>query len=257
MEDALTRTRLLLGEEALEKLKNSRVALFGLGGVGGYALEALVRSGIGAIEVVDNDVFSVTNLNRQLLATQETLGCSKAEAARVRALSINPDCHVTAHELFFLPDTKDCFDFNGLDYIIDAIDTVTGKLCLIEAARDAGVPIISCLGTGNKTDPTKLTVGDLSETSVDPLARIMRKECRKRGIGSLKVVFSTEDPIKPAHKKAEETSASSASTENPGQALTPPKRVRDIPGSTAFVPAAAGLILAREVVMALITRPEP
>ena len=234
---ALIRTRLLFGDEATQKLQNSRVALFGLGGVGGYALEALVRSGVGALDLVDCDVFSESNLNRQLLATRETLGRSKAEVARERALSIDPDCRVTVHELFFLPGTKDQFDFSGLDYVIDAIDTVTGKLCLIEAAREAGVPIISCLGTGNKTDPTKLAIADLFETSVDPLARVMRKECKKRGIASLKVVYSTEAPVRPWREAPA-----------PGQ-----PRTRDIPGSTAFVPAAAGLLLAREVVMALIS----
>ena len=233
---ALIRTRLLFGDEAIQKLQRSRVALFGLGGVGGYALEALVRSGVGALDLVDCDVFSESNLNRQLLATRETLGRLKTDVARERALSINPDCRIRTHELFFLPGTKDQFDFSGLDYVIDAIDTVTGKLCLIEAAREAGVPIISCLGTGNKTDPAKLTVADLFETSVDPLARVMRKECKKRGIASLKVVYSTEDPVRPWREAPA-----------PGQ-----PRTRDIPGSTAFVPAAAGLLLAREVVMALI-----
>ena len=234
--EALSRTRLLLGEAALEKLSQSRVALFGLGGVGGYALEALVRSGVGHLELVDHDVFSESNLNRQLLATRETIGRPKAEVARERALSINPDCEIRLHPLFFLPDTKDQFDFTGVDYVIDAIDTVTGKLCLIQAAQAAGVPVISCLGTGNKTDPTKLTVADIYETSVCPLARIMRKECKKRGIASLKVVYSTEEPIIPPREPRQENAP----------------RTRDIPGSTAFVPAAAGLLLAREAVMALI-----
>ena len=236
----LSRTRLLFGDEAIEKLQRSRVALFGLGGVGGYALEALVRSGVGHLDLVDHDVISESNLNRQLLATRETLGRLKAEVARERALAINPACDVRIHPLFFLPDTKDQFDFTGIDSVIDAIDTVTGKLCLIRAARDAGVPVISCLGTGNKTDPTKLTVSDLFETSVDPLARVMRKECRKRGIASLKVGDSTEDPVRPWREAPA-----------PGQ-----PRTRDIPGSTAFVPAAAGLLLAREVVMALIAPEE-
>lgn len=234
--EALSRTRLLLGDAALEKLAVSRVALFGLGGVGGYALEALVRSGVGRLDLVDHDVISESNLNRQLLATRENIGRLKAEVARERVLSINPDCEVRIHPLLFLPDTKDRFDFSGIDYVIDAIDTVTGKLCLIEAARAAGVPVISCLGTGNKTDPTKLTVADIYETSVCPLARIMRKECKKRGVASLKVVYSTEEPIIPPRA--------------PRPADAP--RTRDVPGSTAFVPAAAGLLLAREAVMALI-----
>ena len=236
MEDALTRTRLLFGDEAIQKLQKSRVALFGLGGVGGYALEALVRSGVGHLDLIDHDVFSESNLNRQLLATRETIGRSKAEVARERALSVNADCEVRIHPLFFLPETKDQFDFSGVDYVIDAIDTVTGKLCLIQAAQAAGVPIISCLGTGNKSDPAKLTVADIYETSVCPLARIMRKECKKRGIASLKVVYSTEEPIIPPREPRPEGAP----------------RTRDIPGSTAFVPAAAGLLLAREVVMALI-----
>ena len=234
--ESLSRTRLLLGDKALEKLSRSRVALFGLGGVGGYALEALVRSGVGHLDLVDHDVFSESNLNRQLLATRETIGRSKAEVARERALSVNPDCDIRLYPLFFLPDTKDQFDFTGVDYVIDAIDTVTGKLCLIQAAQAAGVPVISCLGTGNKTDPTKLTVADIYETSVCPLARIMRKECKKRGIASLKVVYSTEEPIIPPREPRQENAP----------------RTRDIPGSTAFVPAAAGLLLAREAVMALI-----
>ena len=229
--DAFSRTGLLLGDEAMKQLKNARVAVFGLGGVGGYAVEALARSGIGALELIDHDVISETNINRQLLATVETVGQGKAQVAAQRVLSINPQCQVVAREIFFGPDTMEQFDFSKYSYVIDAIDTVTGKLALITAAKNAGVPIISCMGTGNKLDPTRFQVADITKTTVCPLARIMRKECAKRGIPHLKVLFSTEDPISPA-----------ATDE------LPPEGRRTIPGSVAFVPSVAGLILAGEVI---------
>lgn len=232
--DPLSRTRLLLGNDAMEKLKNARVAIFGLGGVGGYVAEALARSGIGALELVDHDTVSLTNLNRQILATRSTVGMAKTDAAKSRVLDIDPDIRVTARQVFYGPDTARDFDFSGYSYVVDAIDTVTGKLSLITAAQGAGVPIISCMGTGNKLDPTKFQIADITKTSVCPLARIMRKECAKRGIRHLKVLFSTEDPIPsdPSVLTDEEL----------------PEGRRALPGSVSFVPSVAGLIIAGEVI---------
>ena len=232
--DPFSRTRLLLGNDAMEALKNARVAVFGLGGVGGYVVEALARSGIGALELVDHDTISLTNINRQLLATVDTVGMDKAEAAARRVRSINPDCQVNAVKMFYGPDTAHLFDFSKYDYVVDAIDTVTGKLALVQAAQAAGTPILSSMGTGNKLDPTKFQIADISKTSVCPLARIMRKECAKRGIKHLKVLFSTEDPI-PSDPDA-------ASLEEM------PEGRRALPGSVAFVPSVAGLIIAGEVI---------
>ena len=244
MLDQFSRTRLLLGPEAMEKLRRSRVAVFGIGGVGGYAVEALVRSGIGALDLIDDDRVCLTNLNRQLHATRKTVGKYKVDVAEERVLEINPDCRVTAYKTFFLPDTRDQFDFSAFDYVIDAIDTVTGKLALIEAARAAGTPIICSMGAGNKTDPTAFRVADIYQTSVCPLARVIRTECRRRHIPHLKVVYSTEAPVRPL----EDPSVSCRS-----HCICPPGTRkctvrRDIPGSTAFVPSVAGLILAGEVV---------
>ena len=231
---------MLLGGDAMRRLARARVAVFGLGGVGGYAVEALARSGVGHLDLIDHDVVDVTNLNRQILATTASVGQYKVDAARERVALIAPSCDVTVHRVFFLPETKDQFDFSRFDYVIDAIDTVTGKLQLIAAARQAGTPIICSMGTGNKLDPTALKVGDLYETSVCPLARIMRKECRKRGIDALKVVYSEEPPLTPRRE-------------------TPPDpdgaRKKDVPGSVAFVPGAAGLILAGEVIRDLLRIP--
>lgn len=234
--DPYSRTRLLLGDAGMEKLKNARVAVFGLGGVGGYVVEALARSGIGALELIDHDTISPTNINRQILATRSTVGQGKAEAARNRVLDINPEIRVVAHSTFFGPDTAGEFDFSAYDYVVDAIDTVTGKLALVVAAQAAGVPIISSMGTGNKLDPTKFQIADISKTSVCPLARIMRKECAKRGIKKLKVLYSTEDPITPRELPAEEL----------------PEGRRALPGSVSFVPSVAGLIIAGEVIKDLI-----
>ena len=235
--DQLSRTRLLLGSDAMEKLKNARVAIFGLGGVGGYVVEALARSGIGALDLIDHDTISLTNINRQLLATHSTVGQSKAQAAANRVLDIDPSISVTVHETFYLPETAEQFDFTQYSYVVDAIDTVTGKLMLAKAAQDVGTPIISSMGTGNKLDPTAFRVADISETKGCPLARIMRKECRKRGIEKLKVVYSEEEPI---------PSRSEESTEEL------PEGRRSLPGSVAFVPSVAGLILASEVIKDLI-----
>ncbi len=230
------RTRLLLGDEAMGKLKNAKVAVFGLGGVGGYVVEALARCGIGALELVDHDTVSITNINRQILATRSTVGKSKAMAAKERVLDIDPDIQVTEKEMFFGPDTVKAFDFSGYSYVVDAIDTVTGKLALVTASQAAGVPIISSMGTGNKLDPTKFQIADIAKTSVCPLARIMRKECAKRGIRKLKVLFSTEDPITPLAADTQEL----------------PEGRRALPGSVSFVPSVAGLIIAGEVVKDLI-----
>jgi len=229
MESRFSRTERVYGPATAEKLAARHVAVFGLGGVGGYAVEALARSGIGTLDLVDHDIISLSNFNRQILATCRTLGQHKADAARERVLDINPDCDVTAYREFFLPETAGNWDFTQYDYIVDCVDTVTGKLRLIEKARDAGVPIISAMGTGNKKDPGLLRVSDLYETSVCPLARVMRKECRKRGIEKLKVVWSPEEPAEPY--------------DDPEDGLDP-----SVPGSTAFVPAVAGLLMASEVV---------
>ena len=231
-----SRTAFLLGDEAMKKLKNSKVAVFGLGGVGGYVVEALARSGVGALELVDHDTISITNINRQIFATRSTVGMDKAEAAKNRVLDIDPAIQVTARKEFFLPDTAESFDFASYDYVVDAIDTVTGKLALVTAAQAAGTPIISSMGTGNKLDPGKFQIADITKTSVCPLARIMRKECAKRGIKHLKVLFSTEDPISPQGGTMEEL----------------PEGRRSLPGSVAFVPSVAGLMIAGEVIKDLI-----
>lgn len=235
---AFDRTRLLLGAEGMEKLKNARVAVFGLGGVGGYTVEALARSGVGSLVLVDHDTVSLSNINRQILATHATIGLPKAEAAKRRVLDINPECRVEARQEFYGPDTADSFDFTGYDYVVDAIDTVTGKLALIAAAKAANVPILCCLGTGNKLDPSKFQITDLSKTSVCPLARIMRKECAKRGYRNIKVLYSTEDPLSPALTEADLAEM--------------PEGRRTIPGSVAFVPSVAGLMIAGEVIRDLI-----
>ena len=250
MQDQFSRTRLLFGPEGMEKLKNSHVAVFGIGGVGGYAVEALARSGIGALDLVDDDKVCLTNLNRQLYATRSTVGRYKVEAAEERIRDINPDCRVRIWKTFFMPDTQDQFDFTEYDYVVDAIDTVKGKLALVEAAKAAGTPIISCMGAGNKTDPTAFHVADIYKTSICPLARVMRTECRKRRIKHLKVVYSTELPVRPLEDPA-------ISCRN--HCICPPDTRkctvrRDIPGSTAFVPSVAGLILAGEVVKDLLKK---
>ena len=244
MQNQFSRTELLLGPEAMERLAGCRVAVFGIGGVGGYAVEGLVRSGIGALDLIDDDRVCLTNLNRQLYATRKTVGRYKVDVAEERIHEINPDCRVTTHKTFFLPDTQDAFDFTQYDYVVDAIDTVTGKLALIEKAQAAGTPIISAMGAGNKRDPTAFRVADIHETSVCPLARVIRGECRKRGIRHLKVVYSTEQPTRPR-----EDPAAGCRT----NCICPPGTRkctvrRDIPGSTAFVPSVAGLIIAGEVV---------
>jgi len=244
MLNQFSRTQLLLGPEAMQHLAECRVAVFGIGGVGGYTVEALARSGIGALDLIDDDKVCLTNLNRQLHATRSTVGHYKVDVAAERIRDINPDCRVMTYRTFFLPETEDQFDFAQYDYVVDAIDTVKGKLALVEKAKAAGTPIICAMGAGNKLDPTAFRVADIYRTSVCPLARVMRSECRKRGIKQLKVVYSTETPVMPL----EDPSISCRK-----HCICPPDTRkctvrRDIPGSTAFVPAAAGLIIAGEVV---------
>lgn len=238
--DAYSRTRLLLGQDGMEKLKNAHIAVFGLGGVGGYVVEALARCGVGTLELIDHDTVSLSNINRQILATRETVGMEKSEAARLRVQAIDPEIKVIARHQFFGPDTKAEFDFSKYTYVVDAIDTVTGKLALVQAAREENVPILCCLGTGNKLDPTAFRIGDIYETSVCPLARIMRKECRRRGIEKLKVLYSLEEPIKP-----------DIAPEDPILQEMPEGR-NALPGSVSFVPAAAGLIIAGQVIRDIV-----
>lgn len=238
MINEFSRTELLLGAEGMEKLKNARVAVFGIGGVGGYAVEALARSGVGALELIDDDVISLTNINRQIIALHSTLGMPKAEAAAARVKDINPECDVTVRRVFYTPQTAGEFDFSRYDYIIDAIDTVTAKLDLAVRAQEAGTPIISSMGAGNKLDPAAFEVADIYDTSVCPLARVMRKELRKRGVKRLKVVYSKEDALTPEGELGDENAA---------------HKKRATPGSAAFVPSVAGLIMAGEVVRELVS----
>ena len=231
MEDIFSRTRMLLGDEAVGRLAASRVAVFGVGGVGGYTVEALARSGVGELDLIDKDTVSYSNINRQIIALQSTVGRYKTEVAAERIAEINPGCRVNIHTTFFLPETKDEFDFSLYDYVVDAIDTVSGKLAIIECAEAAGVPVISAMGAGNKTDPTRFEAADIYETSVCPLARVMRTECRKRGIKRLRVVYSKEKPLEPR--------------------AFDDKTAKPIPGSAAFVPSVMGLIIAGEVIKGL------
>ncbi|WP_405342744.1 ThiF family adenylyltransferase [Ruminococcus sp.] len=249
MLNQFSRTRLIFGIEAMEKLSQARVAVFGIGGVGSYTAEALVRSGIGAIDLIDDDRICLTNLNRQLFATRDTVGQHKVDVAEKRIRSINPDCKVITHKTFYMPDTKDLFDFTEYDYIVDAIDTVKGKLELVMNSKASETPIISSMGAGNKVNAAAFEVADIYETSVCPLARVMRYECRKRGIDSLKVVYSKEKPIRPLEDMS--ISCRKHCICPPGTARKCTQR-RDIPGSTAFVPSAAGLIIAGEVIKDLI-----
>ena len=232
MREEFVRTAMLLGEEAIEKLQKARVAVFGVGGVGGYAVEALARCGVGALDLIDSDTVSRSNINRQILATHSTVGLPKVEAGRNRILDINPECIVRTHQVFYTPETADSFDFREYDYIVDAIDTVTGKLALVERAVAVNTPIICCMGTGNKLDASAFQVADISKTTMCPLARIMRKELGKRGIKHLKVVYSQEEALTPTGWEEEAAALGK----------------RQIPGSVAFVPGVAGLILAGEVV---------
>lgn len=225
MDNQFSRTERLIGEEALQKLASSRVAIFGIGGVGGYVCEALVRSGIGVFDLIDHDIVEDSNLNRQIIALHSTIGRQKTEVMKERMLDINPKADIVVHDIFFLPENSFAFPFEGCDYVIDAVDTVTAKIELIMKAREAGVPVISSMGTGNKLDPGRLRISDIYDTSVCPLAKVMRHELKLRGVDHLKAVWSDEPPVK--------------------------TRTRT-PGSTAFVPSAAGLMIAAEVVKDLI-----
>lgn len=223
MPDQFTRTRMLMGQNALDKLSAARVIVFGVGGVGGYVVEALARAGVGHLTLVDKDEVDVTNINRQVIALHSTVGQPKTEVAKARILDINPQCDVTAHQCFFLPETADQFNFSDYDYVVDAVDTVTAKIQLVMQAQAAGTPIISSMGTGNKLDPTKLEVSDIYKTKVDKLAKVVRHELRKRDVKSLKVVYSQEEPL-------------------------PPLEGERTPASVSFVPSVAGLIIAGEVI---------
>lgn len=233
MSEQFKRTEMLIGTEKLRTLKNSRVAVFGVGGVGGFVVEALARSGIGSIDLIDNDTVCESNINRQIIALTSTIGMNKTEAAKRRILDINPNCKVTAFNIFVLPENISEFDFGVYDYVVDAIDTVTGKIAIIEKAYKENIPVISSMGTGNKLDPTQFEIADISKTSVCPLARVMRYEMRKRGIKKLKVLYSKETPVKSKINEATQ------------QRKIPP-------GSISFVPSVAGLIIAGEVIKDLI-----
>jgi tRNA A37 threonylcarbamoyladenosine dehydratase len=282
MEDRFSRSRMLLGDEAMKKLAASRVAVFGVGGVGGYVTEALARSGVGEIDLIDNDEVVLSNLNRQIIATMDTIGRNKVDVMAERILSINPDAVVHRHKCFYLPETAGQFDFSAYDYVVDAIDTVTGKIQLVLQAKEAGVPIISAMGAGNKLDPSAFEVADIYETSIDPLARVMRRELKKRGVKSLKVVYSREKPLQPevsggsiqdSMQDSEERAGDHPEEKNPagtgeregknpagtdeGEGKKPAeigekgektRPRRSTPGSLPFVPSVAGLIIAGEVI---------
>lgn len=245
MLNQFSRTQLLLGQDGMDRLANARVAVFGVGGVGGFTVEALARSGVGAIDLIDDDKVCLTNINRQIIALRSTVGKYKVDVAAERLRDINQNIQVNTYKTFYMPDTAHQFDFSQYDYVVDAIDTITGKLELVMQAHKAGTPIICSMGAGNKLDPTAFRVADIYKTSVDPLARVMRHELRKRGIKKLKVVYSEEAPMRPV-----DDMASSCRTNcicPPGAARKCTER-RDIPGSNAFVPSVVGLIIAGEVI---------
>ena len=271
MENQFSRTERLLGKENMEKLAAARVCIFGIGGVGGYVAEALARSGVGHLELVDNDVVCLSNLNRQIIATHQTLGQYKVDAMKERILSINPEAEVVTHRCFYLPETQAQFDFTAFDYVVDAIDTVAGKISLVLQAEASGTPIISSMGAGNKLDPAAFQVADIYQTSVCPLAKVMRKELKKRGVKKLKVVYSKELPLSPQSEETEATGIYCDTAETDAVAWENPEtrpgdeylsgsetektalfRRRSIPGSVAFVPSVAGLIIAGEVVKDLL-----
>ena len=245
MLNQFSRTQLIFGAEGMERLFRARVAVFGIGGVGGYTVEALARSGVGTLDLIDDDRVCLTNVNRQIFATRKTVGQYKVDVAQARILEINPDAVVHTYKTFYSPQTAEQFDFTQYDYVVDAIDTVTGKLALVEQAERAGAPIISSMGAGNKVDPTAFEVADIYETSVCPLARVMRQELRKRGIRKLKVVYSKEPALTPIDDMTISCRAHCICP--PGTARKCTQR-RQVPGSNAFVPSAVGLILAGEVV---------
>ena len=245
MQEQFSRTRLLLGSEAMDVLAGSRVAVFGIGGVGGYVCEALVRSGVGAFDLIDNDRVSLTNLNRQILATRKTVGLYKVDVMKERMLEISPEADIRVHKCFFLPENADDFSFEEYDYVVDAVDTVTAKTEIILRAREKKVPVISAMGAGNKLDPGRLMVTDIYRTKTCPLARVMRRELKKRGVTELKVVYSDEPPVRPEGDMPADGGAGSICP--PETEHTGTKR-RAVPGSTAYVPAVAGLLMAGEIV---------
>ena len=249
MLNQFSRTELLIGKEGMERLQDARVAVFGIGGVGGYTVEALARSGVGTLDLIDDDKVCLTNINRQIYATRKTVGKYKVEVAKERILDINPEAKVNIYKTFYLPETAEQFDFSQYDYIVDAIDTVSGKLQLVEQADKAGVPVISSMGAGNKMDPTAFQVADIYKTSVCPLAKVMRRELKKRGINHLKVVYSQEKPLVPIDDMA--ISCKTNCICPPGTVRKCTQR-RQVPGSNAFVPSVVGLIIAGEVVKDLI-----
>lgn len=234
MDERFSRTEMLIGKEAVDKLRNSRVAVFGVGGVGGYVCEALARSGVGTLDLIDRDVVSVSNINRQIIALTSTVGKPKAQAAADRARDINPDIKINVYNMFYNSETAGNFDFSVYDYVVDAVDTVSAKIELVLRSDEAGVPVISSMGAGNKLDPTKFEIADIYKTSVCPLARVMRRELKKRGIKKLTVVYSKEEPHIPAER------------------LTDPETGKSVPASIAFVPSAAGLIIASKVIRDII-----
>ena len=245
MLNQFSRTELLIGKEALERLSKAHVAVFGIGGVGGYVVEALVRSGIGNFDLIDDDKVCLTNLNRQIIATRDTIGRHKVEVMRERILSINPDAEVTTHRCFYLPENAQDFDFSSYDYVVDAVDTVTAKLEIVMRAKESNIPVISCMGVGNKLNPTQLEIADIYKTSVCPLAKVIRRELRKRGVDKLKVLYSKEEPITPLDDS--EDTCREHCVCPPGTTRKCTQR-RAIPGSISFGPSAAGLIIASEVV---------
>ena len=249
MLNQFSRTELLIGKEGMQRLQDARVAVFGIGGVGGYTVEALARSGVGTLDLIDDDKVCLTNINRQIYATRKTVGKYKVDVAKERILEINPEAKVNIYKTFYLPDTAEQFDFSQYDYVVDAIDTVSGKLQLVVQAEQAGVPVISSMGAGNKMDPTAFRVADIYKTSVCPLAKVMRRELKKRGINHLKVVYSQEKPLVPIEDT--EISCRTNCICPPGTERTCAQR-RQVPGSNAFVPSVVGLIIAGEVVKDLI-----
>ena len=247
MKPWLTRTAMVFGEDTVNKFENSTVAVFGLGGVGSYALEALARGGIGTLVLVDGDEVAESNLNRQLVAYKETIGMKKTEAAAERIYALDPEIRVIRKDVFVLPETIVDFDFSSYDYVVDAIDTVSGKLAIIEACKHAGIPVISAMGAGNKLDPTKFRVADIYETKVCPLAKVMRRELRKRGIGALKVVYSEEEPTRPVYEKTSDTEKGVQTVPKAPAEKESERPGKRIPGSVSFVPSVMGLIMAGEV----------
>ena len=241
MNDQFQRTRMLIGQENLDKLAAAKVLVFGVGGVGGYVCEALCRAGVGRIDIVDRDIVDVTNINRQIIATHDTVGKPKVEVCRQRMLSINPDIQVSARQCFYLPDRADEFDFAAYDYIVDAVDNVTAKIDIICNAKAAGTPVISSMGTANKLDPTMFKIADIEKTKVCPLAKVVRKELRKRGVSGVKVLYSEEEPKKPLYNPTE-----SENSDDP--CISSPAQKKAAPASISFVPPAAGLIIAGQVI---------